>query len=266
MATVRSKTRYQQLAEAAALVAAGVPTIDDSSLESDGGTLQVKALGITGAMLAAAIVDDSTLAITAEQLVVKTGGVLDAQVGAAAAIARSKLAEDALVVFRIPLASVLGADGADLAITETAGDFYRNIGTNQLLILGEVSNGTVGADTEASVGWFEFMLPHNYVSGGDISIRAGVKVAGSGALGTCTIDFSAYLQSGTAGTVGADLVTTAATAISGTAGNKDFVVTPTSLVAGDILVIKMTTSVDNTDSTAIQAQISQLAVLCDVKG
>lgn len=174
--------------------------------------------------------------------------------------------ENALAAHRIPLASVLGADGADLAITETAGDFYRNIGTNQLLILGEVSNGTVGADTEVSVGWFEFQLPPEYVAGGDISIRAGVDVVGTGALGTCTIDFSAYLQNKTSGAVGSDLVSTAAQAISATAALLTFVVTPTGLVAGDLLIIKMTTSVDNTNSTAIQAQISGLDVLCDIKG
>ena len=181
-------------------------------------------------------------------------------------VARGGLVEDALQAYKVPLASVLGADGADLAITETAGDFYRSIGTNQLLILGEVSNGTVGADTEVSVGWFEFQLPPEYVAGGDIKVRAGVDVIGSGALGTCTIDFSAFLQDGVAGTVGSDLVTTAATAITATAANKDFVVTPTGLVPGDILIFKMTTSVDNTDSTAIQAQISNLSVLCDIKG
>ena len=179
---------------------------------------------------------------------------------------RARLAEEALVPYRIPLASVLGADGADLAVTETAGDFYRNIGTNQLLILGEVSNGTVGADTEVSVGFFEFQLPPEYVAGGDISIRAGVDVVGTGALGTCTIDFEAYLQDKLTGAVGSDLVTTAAAAISATQAYKTFVVNPTGLVAGDLLIIKMTTSVDNTNSTAIQAQISGLDVLCDIKG
>lgn len=181
------------------------------------------------------------------------------------AVTRAKLAENALQPFPIPFTDVMGADGAVLAISETAGDFYRDLGTNQLRILGEISNGTVGADTEVSVGWMRFVLPDRYVDGGDITIRAGVDVIGSGALGTCTIDFSAYKQSGTEGTVGSDLVATAATAISATAGNKDFTVTPTGLVAGDILNIKMTTTVDNTDSTAIQAQISTLSVLCDVK-
>lgn len=181
-------------------------------------------------------------------------------------LTRASLVEEALKAYRIPFDSVLGADGAVLAISETAGDFYRSLGTNQRLILGEVSNGTVGADTEVSVGLFEFQLPPEYVAGGDITIRAGVDVVGTGALGTCTIDFSAYLQNKVTGAVGSDLVTTAATAISATAAAKDFVVDATGLVAGDLLVIKMTTSVDNTDSTAIQAQISGLEVLCDIKG
>lgn len=226
----------------------------------------VMAAKLGGDVSSLTTVDDSTIELNANTLRLKDLGITDAKISTSAAIARSKLAEDVLQPFRIPVASVLGADGADLAITETAGDFYRSIGTNQLLILGEKSNGIEGADVEVSVGWFEFQLPQNYVAEGDIKIRAGVDVVGAGALGTCTIDFSAYLQNGLTGAVGSDLVSTAATAISKTEANKDFTVTATGLAAGDILVVKMTTSVDNTDSTDIQAQISRLEVLCDVKG
>ncbi len=166
--------------------------------------------------------------------------------------------------FRIPLVTVLGADGLDLTASETAGDFYRSIGTNQLLLLGEISNGTSEADREVSVGLFEFQLPGNYIPGSPITIRAGVDVTGSGSIESSTIDFSAYLQDGVAGTVGSDIVSTSAAAITATAANKDFVVTPTSRVAGELLTIKMTTSVSNADSTPIQAQISALEVRCDV--
>lgn len=191
--------------------------------------------------------------------------VNNAEIAAAAAIARSKLATETKA-FRVPLASVLGATAVHITATEAAGTFSRSYGTNQLLLLGEISNGTVGADTEVSVGTFEFQLPPEYLDGGAITIRAGVDVTGAGALGTCTIDFEAFLQNGVSGAVGADLVTTAATAISATAANKDFVVNPTGLVSGDLLVIRMTTSVDNTNSTAIQAQIAALEVRCEVKG
>ena len=48
-----------------------------------------------------------------------------------------------------------GADGADLALSETAGDFFRNIGTNQWFIDGEATIN----ETELSEGWFVLVLP-----------------------------------------------------------------------------------------------------------
>lgn len=183
---------------------------------------------------------------------------------AAGLLARSALTEDALQPYDV-MDRVLGADGAALGVSETAGDFFRNIGTNQMLIDGEA---TVN-ETEASVGWFTFTLPPEYVSSGDIKIRAGagIVLAGDAALTSATIDFEAYLQA-TDGTVGSDLVSTAATAITDTFGNKDFVVTATGLVAGDHLVIKMTTSVVETagGTGAANSRITRLQMLCDIKG
>ena len=150
--------------------------------------------------------------------------------------------------------SVVAADGAALAATETAGTFFRNVGTNQLLIQGEEAI----SETEASVGWAYFRLPQEYLAGGTISIVAGVDVTGSGTLGTCTIDFEARLQSPIAGSVGSDLVTTAAQAISATEALKTFTVTPTGLVPGDVLVVKMTTSVAESAGSAIRAVIPAL--------
>lgn len=152
---------------------------------------------------------------------------------------------------------LLGADGAALAASETAGDFFRQIGTNQLYIQGEASV----SETEVSVGWFEFTLPHNYVPGGAITLRSVVDVTGAGTLGTCTIDFEARLSDDD-GAIGSDLVTTAATAVTATAGAKDFVVTPTGLVAGDKLVVKVTTSIAESAGSAIQALLTKLQVLC----
>lgn len=152
---------------------------------------------------------------------------------------------------------LLGADGAALAASETAGDFFRQVGTNQLYIQGEASQN----ETEASVGWFEFTLPSKYVAGGAITLRAVVDVTGTGTLGTCTVDFEARLQDAD-GAVGSDLVTTAATAVTATAGAKDFTVTPTGLVAGDKLVVKVTTSIAETGNVnPIQAIITKLQVV-----
>lgn len=182
----------------------------------------------------------------------------------ASAVPRSALVEDALQPYDV-MPVLKGADGADLALTETAGDFFKNIGTNQDLIDGEATIN----ETEASVGIFTFTLPPEYVSGGDIKIRAGAGVilAGDAALTSATIDFEAYKQA-TDGTVGSDLVATAATAITDTIANKDFTVTATGLVAGDKLNIKMTTSVVETagGTGAANSRITRLQMLCDIKG
>lgn len=161
--------------------------------------------------------------------------------------------------------ALLGADGAALGITETAGDFYRALGTNQIFIKGEA---TVN-ETEVSVGYFRFVLPENYVAGGTITLRAttDVDVAGDAVLNAAsTIDFEAYKQSTTDGSVGSDLVTTAATAVTATAADKDFTVTPTGLVAGDTLIVKMTTSIveDAGGTGAATAFIYRLGVVCQV--
>ena len=159
---------------------------------------------------------------------------------------------------------VLGADMAALAAAETAGDFFRNIGTNQALIDGEA---TVN-ETEASVGWATAVLPATYVAARPLAIvaTAGVVLAGDAALTSATIDFEVYKQAAD-GTVGSDLVETAATAITTTFGAKTFVITPTGLAGGDMLVIKMTTSVVETagGTGAANSRITSLKLMGDIE-
>lgn len=151
---------------------------------------------------------------------------------------------------------VVGADGAALAASETAGDFCRPVGTNQIWIQGEEASN----ETEVSVGYIPFILPENYVSGGAITIKATVDVQGAGTNGASTIDFEAYKMTLATGAVGSDLVATAAQSITTTGTEFSFTVTPTGLVAGDKLVIKMTTSVVESAATAIRAVITRLGV------
>ena len=141
--------------------------------------------------------------------------------------------------------SLKGADGADLALSETAGDFFRNIGTNQWNINGEASVN----ETETSEGWFSFILPENYLSGGTISLTASALVTLAGDAvndATSTIDMECRFVTKTTGAVGADLVTTAATTLATAGADYDFVVTPTSRVAGDKLVCKLITNMVET--------------------
>lgn len=187
--------------------------------------------------------------------------ITNAKISNAANIVRSKFAQEDLAVFEIPIRNWMAEDGAVLGIAEEAGTFFVQDGTNQMYLQGEVANN----ETEVSVMKTSFMLPHNYVDGQTINIRAAVDVTGAGTLGTCTVDFSAYKQD-ISGAIGSDLVSTSATAVDATAANADFVVTPTGLVSGDLLSIVCTTSIQETASTAIQAIITRTAMLLDIKG
>lgn len=193
------------------------------------------------------------------------GEIVNVDINAAAAIDRSKLATDSAF---IDLEERLkGADGADLALSETAGDFFRNVGTNQWFIDGEAAIN----ETEASVGLFSFVLPENYVSGGAITLRAAalVVLAGDAANDpTSTIDMECRKQTDATGAVGADLVSTAAQTLATAGANYDFVVTPTGLVAGDKLICKLTTSVVETagGTGAANSRITKLGAVLQVKG
>ena len=154
---------------------------------------------------------------------------------------------------------VKGADGADLALSETAGDFFRDAASGKWNIEGEAAIN----ETEVSVGLFSFTLPENYVAGGTITLRADafVTVAGDAVLNVAsTIDMTAQKVTITTGAVGSDLVTTAATAIVAAGAAYDFVVTPTGLVAGDKLNCSLTTSIVE-DAAGTGAATSEIARL-----
>lgn len=158
-----------------------------------------------------------------------------------------------------------GADGADLALSETAGDFFRNVGTNQWLIDGEASIN----ETETSVGLFTFVLPENYVSGGTVTLRASalVVLAGDAANdATSTIDFAVRKVTKTTGAVGSDLVSTAAQTLATAGADYDFTVTPTGLVAGDVLTGSFTTNMVETagGTGAANSRITSIGAVVQV--
>ena len=198
-------------------------------------------------------------------LTIAASAIDNAKVSASAAIARSKLATD--TVFLDLEERLRGLDGAVLALSETADDFFRNIGTNQWNINGEAAIN----ETETSSGWFTFVLPENYVAGGTIALLASALVTLAGDAvndATSTIDMEARLVTKTTGAVGADLVTTAAITLATAGADYSFTVTPTSLVAGDKLVCKLITNMVETagGTGAANSVITRLGANIQVKG
>ena len=182
-------------------------------------------------------------------------------IAAGAVIARTKLATDALSPFEIPIRNWMAEDGAALGIAEEAGTFFVQDGSNQMYLQAEEAV----SETEVSVMKTSFTLPYNYVSSGLVKLRLTVDVTGAGTLDTCTIDASVREQDND-GAVGSDLVTTSAIAVTATSGNKDFAITDSGFVAGDILSIVVTTSIQESAASAIRAIITKTQMLCDVRG
>lgn len=118
--------------------------------------------------------------------------------------------------------------------------------------------------TTAVVSRVIVKLPPNYVAGSAVTIRArcGMKTTVASNSAATTIDFNAYSNAGTANTGSADLVTTAAQSINSlTAADYDFVVTPTGLVAGQDLHIKMTLTVtDSATATAVIGTVNHAEI------
>ena len=182
-------------------------------------------------------------------------------------LARTNLTEDALQKYGIPISSLQQTTGIPLAATETAGNFNISVATNVIVAKGEVTDN----ETEASVVQFQFVLPHEYVSGGDVTIRlpAALIKTGSPTDNGSTLDVAVYEQTNNA--VGSDLSTTTAAATFAaldTFYNKDFVITATGLVAGGVLNVVITASVIDSEAGAgtIILNLAPPSVLLDVKG
>lgn len=112
-----------------------------------------------------------------------------------------------------------------------------------------------------------FQLPYNYVAGQSVTIRAHAGMLTTVASATATIDFEVYRSDDEAG-IGSDLCTTAATTINSlTLADKDFTITPASLLPGDTLDIRMAVAInDSATGTAVIGIVGSVEVLLDVKG
>lgn len=110
-------------------------------------------------------------------------------------------------------------------------------------------------------------IPPEYDDGETITIRVSGGMLTTVSDTTATIDFEAYNNDGD-NTSSADLVTTAAQSINSlTFANKDFVVTPTNVLRGDELVIRMAIAVnDGATGTAVIGCAGKVSLLLDVRG
>jgi len=197
--------------------------------------------------------------------------VNNAAVTASAAIARSKLAQDSLLEYNVPLTALRVHDAAatllpgtaandDLALIEGSSGF----GVDPLqLDAGDLK--AAGATTRYAR--FSVAIPAEYVDGETVTIRIRSAVETTVADTSCTVDVAAHRPDKDGG-LSADLCTTAATSNNSlTAANQDFTITPTTIVAGDQLDVRIAIACnDAATGTVVRPSIYSVALLCDVQG
>jgi len=183
---------------------------------------------------------------------------------------RTYLAQDNLAVYNIPFTRFvvwdtgqpLPAAGADDDLGLVCGTFGTASPTLQ------TQDHKAGGSPQANYARLPLWLPAEYVDAETVIIRFHAGMLTTVADQSATLDLQAYL-SDEEGDISADLCATAAiTAFNSvTLADHDFTITPTTLVAGRMLDIRVHTSVDDdATGTAVIGIIGAAKLLCDVKG
>lgn len=185
------------------------------------------------------------------------------------AIPRSKLAQDALAIIPVPLERlrVWNAYATNLPGTSSSDDLGLDDGTfatgSQTVRTYDVKNA--GAVT--LYARFRVALPECYDAGQTLTLRFMAGMVTTVASVSATLDLQAY-KVNREGSIGSDLCTTSAISINSlTHANRDFTITPTGLVAGDVLDCRIAVAVnDSGTGTAVIASIGAIELLADIKG
>lgn len=193
---------------------------------------------------------------------------LKAQTAQGISLARSGLVQDDLKPYGIELETWrVIATGALLgaAAGTPAGAFGLTYGTHGTASPKIVAEAASGASVTNKMRR-SFILPPEYVSGESVTVRVrAIEAVGAATVAT-TVDVECYEADGASG-ISADLCATAAQDVTAVVGNKDFVITPTDLVAGDTLDIEITGVSNDTGGTVgTVLTIYETKLLLDIKG
>ena len=197
---------------------------------------------------------------------IAAAAITTSEISASAAIVRTQLATENLTPFRVPLETVRRFDAFQAVLTDTANaDDMGLIGGTHASAAPQIQGVlATGSATETQNCRFIFELPAEYVDGGVITLRVTCNTTGGQGEGTKTIDALA-VSNDNDGTVSGELVTTTVITIDDTPTARDFTITPTGLVSGDELDIRLTSVIEDAgvDGTF---ECERIDILLDVKG
>lgn len=182
-------------------------------------------------------------------------------------IERSECIRQNLVSHRVPLMLCRNADGTVLDATGAATKFKivpGGWGTGTLVLDGQDAQN----ETETETCMFEVPLPIHYSADDDVNIVVHAKydATGGGTSITATVDIEVY-KLAAAGTVGSDLNTTAAIALTSSFADCRFTITDSALTPGDMLLVLVRTAVTEAGNTGtVKSVIGSIDVQLDSRG
>ena len=181
---------------------------------------------------------------------------------AAGVVSRADLVQDALASYPIPFPLVRAADGAALGIADTgdSGDHYLAFSANTWKLMGN----SPSSNTQTDVSLFQFALPPEFDDGETVTVRVNGEYTTIG--DTQTLDLECYKVNKTDASVGSDICATNIQTLTATDAAFDFTITPTGLVGGDLLNLKLTTVFEDNNGTVGEAEINSIEAMLDIKG
>lgn len=186
----------------------------------------------------------------------------------ASGLARSSLAQDALSSgYRIPVTQFRVHDAFQTLLPGTAAaDDMAVIGGTHATAPPLIEGVAVAAgSSETQNARVTFTLPAEYDDGQTITLRCTARV--SAAMNTAQTLDAIVVSNDNDGTVSADICATAAVTLTTSFADHDFTITPTGLVSGDELDIRLTSVADDTGGAGTgRFQLAKVELLLDIKG
>jgi hypothetical protein len=206
--------------------------------------------------------------LTANSFGLTVSSITNSDIKTNAAIARSKLAQDTLQPFTIPLTQFRTWDAlaVNLPGTPAADDLgldNATFGTGSP----HLTTGDLGAAGATSrYARVHVPIPAEYDDGAtcNLVVHAGMLTAVADA--SCVVDVECYRSDEATG-ISADLCTTAATTCNSlTFADLSFSLTPTTFVSGDTLDIRVTITCTDAATAVVEGVIGAAWLACDIKG